>query len=86
MDMQYILRYRETTREGGLSYRTVAKSLDREYLEKLVSQYRLKIVNYTNSAHIEDGYEIVNEPLASEWIDYDYIVTHSDSKHMVHDT
>lgn len=83
MDMQYILRYRETTREGGLSYRTVAKSLDRGCLEKLVSQYRLKLVNYTNSVHIEDGYEIVNEPL-SDWIDYDYIVTHSDSKHMVY--
>ena len=74
MDMQYILRYRETTREGGLSYRIVAKSLDRGCLEKLVSQYRLKLVNYTNSVHIEDGYEIVNEPL-SDWIDYDYIVT-----------
>ena len=45
----------------------------------IIEKYKLKTVNHEE--FIDDGYEIVEEKL-EDWVDYDYIVKHSDRKHV----
>ena len=83
-DYFYILRYRQMQFVGKgdpdhYSYKEVAKSTDRQFINSLIEKYRLKMIN--PKEFIDDGYEIVEEKL-EDWVDYDYIVKHSDRKHV----
>lgn len=80
----YRLRYREMQFTGkgdpaGYQYHEAAKSLNREVIDELVAKYNLHLVD--PEAYIEDGYEIYEEKLVDH-VDYDYVVTHSDRKHV----
>lgn len=80
----YRLRYREMQFTGKgdpveYQYYEVAKSLNREVIDELVAKYNLHLVD--PEAYIEDGYEIYEEKLVDH-VDYDYVVTHSDRKHV----
>lgn len=83
-DYFYILRYRQMHFVGKgdpdhYEYAEVAKSTDRQFINSIIEKYRLKMVN--PKEFIDDGYEIVEEKL-EDWVDYDYIVKHSDRKHV----
>lgn len=83
-DYFYILRYRQMRFVGKgdpdhYEYKEVAKSVDRQFINSIIEKYRLKMVN--PKEYIDDGYEIVEEKL-EDWVDYDYIVKHSDRNHV----
>lgn len=83
-DYLYILRYRQMRFAGKgdpdhYEYKEVAKSIDRRFINSIIEKYRLKTVNHKE--YIDDGYEIIEEKL-EDWVDYDYIVKHSDRKHV----
>ena len=82
--VMYRLRYRKMqfTGQGDpteYQYHEVAKSLNREVIDELVAKYNLHLAD--PEAYIEDGYEIYEEKLV-DYVDYDYVVTHSDRKHV----
>ena len=83
-DYFYILRYRQMRFVGKgdpdhYEYKEVAKSTDRQFINSIIEKYRLKMVN--PKEFIDDGYEIVEEKL-EDWVDYDYIIKHSDRNHI----
>lgn len=83
-DKFFILRFREMQYTGKgdpiqYDYIEVARSPDIEFLNSLVEKYRLNVVD--PGTYISDGYEIVTEEIR-EHADYDYIVKHSDRKHV----
>jgi hypothetical protein len=84
MKSLYILKYREMHFVGKgdpdhYDYVTVAKSTDKQFINSLIEKYNLKMANLDE--FIDDGYIIIEEKL-EDWIDYDYIVKHSDKKHV----
>ena len=65
-DYFYILRYRQMQFVGKgdpdhYSYKEVAKSTDRQFINSIIEKYRLKMVN--PKEFIDDGYEIIEEKL-----------------------
>ena len=84
----FILRYREMhwTGKGDpdcFRYHEVCRTPVKQFIDELVNKYHLHIVDPNDS--YGDGYEIVEEKTVSDNVDYDYIVKHSDSKHVVGD-
>jgi hypothetical protein len=84
----FILRYREMhwTGKGDpdyFRYHEVCRTPVKQFIDELVNKYHLRIVDPNDD--YGDGYEIVEEKTVSDNVDYDYIVKHSDSKHVVGD-
>ena len=80
----FILRYREMQFVGKgdpdhFNYHEVCRTPVRQFIDDLVRKYHLRLV--TPGDCYGDGYEIVEEKLEN-WVDYDYIVKHSDRKHV----
>lgn len=84
----YILRYREMhwTGKGDpdyFRYHEICRTPVKQFIDELVAKYHLRIVDPNDEyADYADGYEIVEEKTVSDEVDYDYIVKHSDSKHI----
>lgn len=81
----YILRYREMhwTGKGDpdyFRYHEICRTPVKQFIDELVDKYHLHIVDPNDD--YADGYEIVEEKTVSDEVDYDYIVKHSDSKHI----
>lgn len=81
----YILRYREMhwTGKGDpdyFRYHEICRTPVKQFIDELVDKYHLHVVD--PNADYADGYEIVEEKTVSDEVDYDYIVKHSDSKHI----
>lgn len=84
----FILRYREMHWVGkgdpdGFRYHEVCRTPVKQFIDELVNKYHLRLVDPNDD--YGDGYEIVEEKTVSDNVDYDYIVKHSDSKHVVGD-
>lgn len=84
----FILRYREMHFVGKgdpdhFNYHEIVRTPVRTFINELVKKYNLRIVD-PNDCY-GDGYEIVEEKTVSDNVDYDYIVKHNDSKHIVGD-
>lgn len=84
----YILRYREMhwTGKGDpdyFRYHEICRTPVKQFIDELVDKYHLRVVDpNADYADYADGYEIVEEKTVSDEVDYDYIVKHSDSKHI----
>ena len=84
----YILRYREMhwTGKGDpdyFRYHEICRTPVKQFIDELVDKYHLHVVDPNDDyADYADGYEIVEEKTVSDEVDYDYIVKHSDSKHI----
>lgn len=81
----YILRYREMHWVGkgdpdGFRYHEICRTPVKQFIDELVGKYHLRVVD-PNDDYV-DGYEIVEQKTVSDEVDYDYIVKHSDSKHI----
>lgn len=81
----YILRYREMHWVGkgdpdGFRYHEICRTPVKQFIDELVDKYHLRVVDQ-NDDYV-DGYEIVEQKTVSDEVDYDYIVKHSDSKHI----
>lgn len=81
----YILRYREMhwTGKGDpdyFRYHEICRTPVKQFIDELVDKYHLHVVDPNDE--YADGYEIVEEKTVSDEVDYDYIVKHSDSKHI----
>lgn len=82
----YILRYREMHWVGkgdpdGFRYHEICRTPVKQFIDDIVNKYHLRVVVSTDE--YADGYEIVEEKTISDEVDYDYIVKHSDSKHVM---
>lgn len=62
------------------NYHEVCRTPVRQFIDDLVRKYHLRLV--TPRDCYGDGYEIVEEKTISDDVDYDYIVRHSDRKHI----
>jgi len=81
----YILRYREMhwTGKGDpdyFRYHEICRTPVKQFIDELVDKYHLHVVDPNDD--YADGYEIVEQKTVSDEVDYDYIVKHSDSKHI----
>lgn len=81
----YILRYREMHWVGkgdpdGFRYHEICRTPVKQFIDELVDKYHLHVVDPNDD--YADGYEIVEQKTVSDEVDYDYIVKHSDSKHI----
>ena len=81
----FILRYREMhwTGKGDpdyFRYHEICRTPVKQFIDELVDKYHLHVVDPNDE--YADGYEIVEEKTFSDEVDYDYIVKHSDSKHI----
>lgn len=81
----YILRYREMHWVGKgdpdyFRYHEICRTPVKQFIDELVDKYHLHVVDPNDD--YADGYEIVEQKTVSDEVDYDYIVKHSDSKHI----
>lgn len=81
----YILRYREMHWVGkgdpdGFRYHEICRTTVKQFIDELVDKYHLRVID--SNDEYADGYEIVEQKTVSDEVDYDYIVKHSDSKHI----
>lgn len=81
----YILRFREMHFVGKgdpdhFVYHEICRTPNEQFIYGIVRKYHLRLVESGDC--YGDGYEIIEEKTISENVDYDYIVKHSDSKHI----
>ncbi len=81
----YILRFREMHWVGkgdpdGFRYHEICRTPVKQFIDDIVKKYHLRLVESGDC--YGDGYEIIEEKTTSDDVDYDYIVKHSDRKHI----
>lgn len=82
----FILRYREMHWIGKgdpdcFRYHEICRTPIKQFIDGIVSKYHLRMVDPNNE--YADGYEIVEQKTTSDKVDYDYIIKHNDSKHII---